>query len=290
MTAIPPISGTTRLYVVLGDPVTQVQSPALMNPIFARLGIDAVLVPVHARPEHLDRIVGGLRCAGNVDGIFVTVPHKAAVVALADRCSPMVEITGGANALRREADGSWYAENFDGLGFVAGLVGAGHDPRGRQVALVGAGGAGSAIAAALLAAGADRLSVCDLDSAKLAGLRSRLDAHWPGRTVTSAGPQLAGAGIVVNATPLGLRPEDPLPFRSDLLPAGSVVADIIMKPRETRLLREAAALGHHVHYGIHMLDGQLDSYRDFFGLGDGPMTTRPRDVDHQESPYSGLRG
>nr|AXL06026.1 shikimate dehydrogenase [uncultured bacterium] len=267
MTGNPPISGTTRLYVVLGDPVVQVQSPALMNPLFQRLGVDAVLVPVHARPEHLERIVGGLRCVGNVDGIFVTVPHKAAVAGLADRRSPMVEITGSANALRREADGCWYAENFDGLGFVTGLVDAGHDPRGRRVALVGAGGAGSAIAAALLAAGAERLSVCDPDTAKLEGLRSRLDAHWPDRTFTSAEPRLEGAHIVVNASPLGLRADDPLPFRPDLLPPGSVVADIIMKPRETRLLREAAALGHQVHYGMHMLAGQVDSYRAFFGLG-----------------------
>ena len=260
------ISGTTRLYTVLGDPVAQVRSPAMMNPLFARLGIDAVLVPVHVTPDHLASVVGGLRRVGNVDGIFVTVPHKVAVVGLADRCSPMVAITGSANALRREADGSWYAENFDGSGFVTGLVGAGHDPKGSRVALVGAGGAGSAIAAALLAAGADRLSVCDPDTAKLGGLRARLDARWPGRTAVSTAPRLAGADIVVNATPLGLKPDDPLPLRPELLPAGSVVADIIMAPKETRLLREASALGHHVHYGLHMLDGQLDSYRAFFGL------------------------
>lgn len=262
-----PISGTTRLYVVLGDPVGQVQSPALLNPVFARLGIDAVLVPVHAKPEHLHEIVGGLRRMGNVDGVFVTVPHKAAIVALADRHSPMVQLAGSANALRREADGSWYAENFDGVGFVAGLVGAGHDVEGCRVALVGAGGAGSAVAAALLAAGADRITVCDPDSARLDALRSRLDVHWPGRTVTSAQPLLDGAGIVVNATPLGLHPDDPLPVRPELLPPGAVVADIIMKPRDTRLLRAAAALGHQLHHGFHMLDGQLDSYRAFFGLG-----------------------
>nr|AXL06079.1 shikimate dehydrogenase [uncultured bacterium] len=198
MTATP-ISGTTRLYVVLGDPVTQVRSPGLLNPLFARLGIDAVLVPVHARPEHLEQVVRGLQCVDNVDGIFVTVPHKAAVLALADRGSPTARIAGSANALRREPDGSWYAENFDGAGFVAGLVRAGHDPRGRRVALVGAGGAGSAIAAALLAAGADRLAVCDRDATKLAGLRTRLDAHWPGRTVVADEPHLDGADIVVNA-------------------------------------------------------------------------------------------
>nr|AXL05519.1 shikimate dehydrogenase [uncultured bacterium] len=262
------ITGSTRLYVVVGDPVTQVQSPALMNPLFARLGLDAVLVPVHARPAHLAQVVGGLRHVGNVDGIFVTVPHKVAAVALADRCGPMVAVTGSANALRREPDGSWYAENFDGVGFVTGLVAAGHDPKGGRVALVGAGGAGSAIAAALLAAGVDRLWVSDPDTARLAGLRARLDAHWPDRTATSTEPRLAGAGIVVNATPLGLRPHDPLPFEPAALPPHSVVADIIMKPRETRLLREAARLGHRVHYGIHMLEGQLESYRVFFRLGD----------------------
>jgi shikimate dehydrogenase len=272
VTGTPPISGATRLYVVLGDPVTQVQSPALMNPLFARLGVDAVLVPVHARPAHLAEVVGALRHVGNVDGVFVTVPHKVAVVALADRCGPAVAVTGSANALRREPDGGWYAENFDGVGFVAGLVGAGHDPKGRAVALVGAGGAGSAIAAALLAAGVDRLSVCDPDTARLAGLHSRLDAHWPGRTVVSAGPRTAGADIVVNATPLGLRPDEPLPFRPETLPSHSVVADIVMKPRETRLLREAAARGHRVHFGIHTLTGQLDSYRAFFGLGDDYQT------------------
>ncbi|MGW5449875.1 hypothetical protein [Streptomyces asiaticus] len=100
----------------------------------------------------------------------------------------------------------------------------------------GAGGAGRAIAAALLAAGVERLSVCDLDVARLGGLRSRLDTHWPGMTATSTEPDLDGA-------------------------------DIVMKPRETRLLREAASLGHPVHYGIRMLDGQVASYRAFFGLG-----------------------
>jgi shikimate dehydrogenase len=262
----PRITGTTRLFAVLGDPIAQVQAPELMNPLFARLHIDAVLVPVHARPQHLEDIVRGLQCVGNLDGMFVTVPHKVAVRRLADRCSPTVDVVGSANVLRREADGSWLAENFDGSGFVTGLVGAGHDPRGRQVALVGAGGAGSAVAAALLTAGVDRLSVYDSDASKLGALVARLDAHWPGRVFALAGPQLHDIDIAVNATPLGLHADDPLPFPLDSLPKGSVVADVVMKPRETRLLREAAALGYRVHHGIHMLEGQLESYRAFFGL------------------------
>jgi shikimate 5-dehydrogenase len=266
----PAISGTTRLYVVLGDPVTQVRVPTLMNPLFAQLGIDAVLVPVHARPEHLATVVRGLQRVGNLDGMFVTVPHKVVVTRLGDRCSATVRIAGSANVLRREPDGSWYAENFDGSGFVTGLRDAGHDPAGARVTLVGAGGAGSAVAAALLAAGVDRLSVYDPDATVLHGLLARLDGYWPGRTTATDGPRLHDADIAVNATPLGLHPDDPLPFAPDLLPPGSLVADIIMKPRETTLLRTAAARGLSVHYGEHMLDGQVASYLGFFRLGGRP--------------------
>ncbi|MEV5878554.1 ThiF family adenylyltransferase [Streptomyces sp. NPDC052101] len=260
------IQGTTRLYAVLGDPVAQVQAPALMNPVLAELHRDAVVVPVHARPQHLEAVVRGLQQVENLDGMFVTVPHKAAVRHLADRCGTTVDIVGSANVLRREADGTWLAENFDGSGFVAGLVGAGHEPRGSRAVLVGAGGAGSAIAAALLAAGVDRLGVYDTDTAKLTALAARLDGHWPGRVHTLSGPNPRDADLAVNATPLGLRADDPLPFPLDSLPPGCVVADIIMKPRETRLLREAAARGHRIHHGIHMLEGQLNSYRAFFDL------------------------
>jgi shikimate dehydrogenase len=269
MTAPPPalsVQGTTRLYAVLGDPVAQVQAPTLMNPVLAELGIDAVVVPVHARPRHLDEIVRGLKHVANLDGMFVTVPHKAAVRRLADRCSRTVDIVGTANVLRREADGSWLAENFDGLGFLVGLDEAGHDFEGCRAALVGTGGAGSAIAAALLSAGVDRLSLYDTDTARLTALAARLRAHWPDRVHTLSAPHLGDVDIAVNATPLGLRPDDPLPFEPAALRPGSIVADIIMKPHETRLLREAAARGHRIHHGIHMLEGQLNSFRAFFEL------------------------
>ncbi len=267
MTPVPAISGTTRLYAVLGDPVAQVQAPGLLNPLFASLGTDAVLIPVHAPTARLAEIVRGLQCVPNLDGLLFTVPHKAAARGFADRLSPTVAIAGSANALRRESDGGWFADNFDGTGFVAGLAAAGHQPAGRRVSLVGAGGAGSAIAVALLAAGVGRLALYDPDTERLSALVARLEQYRPGRAVAVAAPELDEVDIVVNATPLGLRPADPLPFDPARLAPGRVVADIIMKPRETRLLREAAALGHHAHPGIHMLARQLDSYRAFFRLG-----------------------
>ncbi|MEU6995494.1 shikimate dehydrogenase [Streptomyces sp. NPDC046465] len=268
-----PISGRTRLYAVLGDPVAQVRAPSLLNPLFAELGLDAVLFPVHARPDSFAEVFQGLRRTENLDGILVTIPHKAAALRLADQVSPAAAASGAVNALRREPDGRWTGENFDGVGFVSGLTAAGHLPEGKQVSVVGAGGAGSAIAAALLSAGAARVSLCDPDTAKLRTLLTRLGSYWPGRALGTGTPASADADLVVNATPLGMRADDPLPFSlADLRPE-CVVADVIMKPRETALLRAAAALGRPVVPGAPMLDHQLGLYRVFFGLDEATADT-----------------
>ncbi len=261
----PDISGTTRLYAVLGDPVAQVRAPGLLNPLFARLGTHAVLVPVQVRPDGLAEVVRGLMRAGNVDGLLVTVPHKAAVCALVDELGPTAAVTGTANAVRRRVDGRLYAENFDGLGFVRGLLAAGRPVRDAHVFVAGAGGAGGAVAAALLAAGAARVALRDPDTARLSGLLARLADRWPGRAHTAGPEDLAGADVVVNATPLGMRPADPLPLDPADVRADAVVADVVMKPHETALLRTAAALGRPVHHGIHMLEQQVPGYREFFG-------------------------
>jgi len=260
------ITGTTRLYVVVGDPIEQVQAPALMNELFARTGTDAVLAPLWVTGADFAAVLGGLRQSRNLDGILVTVPHKAAAGRLADVLGPMAALTGVANAMRRDSQGRWVGENFDGTGFVRGLESQGYGPYGKRISLVGAGGAGTAIAAALLAAGAAHMYICDLDARRLANLIGRLNHRWPGQASGCRSPELVRTDIIVNATPLGLRPDDPLPFPPGALPPGCVVADIIMKPAETALLRTAAAAGHPIHHGIHMLREQLGFYSEFFGL------------------------
>jgi shikimate dehydrogenase len=262
------ISGRTRLYAVLGDPVVQAQAPALLNPLFDQLGVDAVLVPVHAPVGHLDEVVRGLKATANLDGLLVTVPHKLAMCAHADELSDTAALLGSTNALRREADGRWYADNFDGAGFVRGLTSQGHQVTGRVVALYGAGGAGLAVAAALLAAGAARVDVTDPDTRRLDELLTRLKIRWPDRVTARFGPPAPDTAVAVNATPLGLDPADPLPFEPTRLPSTALVADIIMHPAETRLLRTARAQGQTTHPGIHMLTHQLPLYRTFFRLAD----------------------
>lgn len=260
------IRGTTRLFAVLGDPVDQVRAPQLLNPLFTRLGLDAVLVPAHVPPDGLGAAVRGLQGLANLDGLLVTVPHKVAICRHVDALSSVATVSGSANALRREPDGRWYADNFDGAGFVRGLERAGRPVRGQRFTVVGAGGAGAALAAALLRSEAAHVRLCDPDTHRLREVLARLEPTWPGRTTGTPEPRVADADATVNATPLGMRPADPLPFDPGALPPGCLVADIVMKPPETRLLRTAAALGHPVHHGSHMLDQQLDLYRDFFAL------------------------
>lgn len=260
-----PITGRTRLFAVLGDPVTQVMAPAMMNRLFRERGVDAALIPVEVSPGDLTVVVGGLKRIGNLDGFLVTVPHKLAVSGQADRLGDAARLAGSVNAMRREADGTWSGDNFDGAGFVRGLLGAGHTVAGKRLTLVGAGGAGVAIAAAVLLAGAAALSIIDTDPARAEALAARLGEPWPGLARTAGAPDPA-SDVVVNATPLGLHEDDPLPFAPDGLRAETIVADIIMKPAQTRLLRAAAARGLRTHPGLPMLNEQIPLYREFFRI------------------------
>lgn len=259
------ITGCTRLFAVIGDPVAQVMAPELMNRLFAERGVDAVLLPIEVTANDLAAVVDGLKRTGNLDGFLVTVPHKLALGRQADRLSDAASLSGSVNAMRREPDGSWLGDNFDGQGFVRGLLGAGHTVAGKRFSLVGAGGAGVSIAAAVLGAGAAAMSIVDVDRSRAKALAARLNDRWTDRARAADAPD-AASDVVVNATPLGLRENDPLPFALDGLGAEAVIADIIMKPAETRLVREAAARGLRTHPGLPMLIEQIPLYREFFRI------------------------
>lgn len=261
---IPSPTGSTRLYAILGNPIAQVQAPPWLNRVFLDTGVDAVMVPMQVSPTALGCVVESLKRIDNLDGLLVTIPHKFAVCEHLDRVSAAVSLAGSANALRRAADGAWEGENFDGQGFVAGLRAQGCEPAGKHVGLAGAGGAGVAIAAALVDAGVASISIHDVRGAQVQQLVARLNAHRPGVANHVPTEAWANLEIVVNATPMGLRAEDPLPFEVDMLGSGTLVADIIMKPRDTRLLQRALARGLKVFYGEGMLSHQIELYRRFF--------------------------
>lgn len=262
-----PLSGETRLHVIIGDPIAQAGSPRLFNQTFRRRGAGAVLVPLHVRPEHLSQALAALRHFGNVDGIVVTVPHKIAVMELIDEVRDCGRRIGAVNAIRRLPDGRLVGDNFDGKGCIRGLSAAGHGIQGKSVLIVGGGGAGRAVAHAMADEGPSRLRLFDIDSTRQAELVASLAQAHPGLVVEVGAADPQGFDVVVNCTPLGMQASDPYPVDPERISPSALVVDVILKPAISPLLEAAAKRGCATQPGIRMLEGQVEAICDFFGVG-----------------------
>ncbi|WP_043532031.1 shikimate dehydrogenase family protein [Litchfieldella xinjiangensis] len=261
-----PISGDTRVYVIIGDPIHQVGSPLIFNAAFRELGIKAVLIPLHVASEGLDSLFDGLRHMRNLDGIVVTVPHKMDVLGLVDEVVENGRRVGAVNAIRCEPDGRWVADNFDGRGCVIGLQNAGYELDGARVLLVGAGGAGSAVAHAFADAGIASIHLHDTDDTRLSRLADSLNASHESLAVGKGDVDPAGFDVVVNCTPLGMKTDDPYPVDPTRISPQTLVVDVILKPAMSPLLEACAAKGCSVQPGRRMLDGQAEAILEFFGM------------------------
>lgn len=260
------IDGSSKVYGIIADPIAQVRTPQAMNKIIAERGSKAVFVPFHVHADNLGAFVAGLNAWRNLPGFTLSVPHKAATLALCHRLGPMAKITGSVNVVRKGADGAWEGETYDGLGFVAGMKSQRLDPAGANIYIQGAGGAAKAIVAALADTGAARISIANRSPSRAATLIDRLNVAYPGRCVLGAKADLAAADIVINTTSLGLHENDPLPIDVSALSSRQIVAEVIMQPETTPFLHEARARGCHVHQGIHMLTGQVVEIANFLGI------------------------
>lgn len=270
MTVLPTISGHTRVYGIIADPIHHVRGPTLFNEIFQKSGYDAVMVPLHIASPELPVVWRGLRELRNLDGFLVTVPHKAGAAELCDEIDAAAGLIGAVNVVRREDDGRMVGAMFDGVGFVAGLRANGYELKGQSVLLLGAGGAASAIALALLTSGISRLTIANRTGAKAEMLAAQLRKAVPNAEIAIGAADPTGHDLVVNATSLGLYVSDPLPIDPGLLTERMTVAEIIMNPVETPLLSAARARGSAVQYGRQMLDHQLPLLANFLGLPGHP--------------------
>ncbi|MFT4013958.1 MAG: shikimate dehydrogenase [Paracoccus sp. (in: a-proteobacteria)] len=260
------ITGRTRVLGILADPIGHVKAPPGINAIAIRRGRDAVMVPFQVAPEDLARFADALRRLKSYDGGIVTVPHKGAMADICDAITPRARMMGAVNVIRREDDGRLVGDMLDGAGFIAGLESQGIAVAGRRVYLVGAGGAASAIAFALVEAGAAHLTLANRTAAKAQELCDRIRAAFPSASVSVGDADPAGHDIVVNGTSLGMRPGDAIPLDVAGLTPGMVVAEVIMDPEITPLLAEAQARGCRIHLGKPMLEQQLELMADFFKL------------------------
>lgn len=258
------IDGATRLYGIVGDPIEQVRSPEVFTARFADLGANAVLVPLHVPSASFDAIVPALLRMGNLDGLLVTVPFKARALPLAHRVSATVECVGALNALRREADGTWTGEMFDGIGFTRAIEQKGGRVSGRRALMFGAGGAGSAIACALAEAGVAEVRIVDPLAERATALAQRLRDAFPQCAFAAGQASTRGVDMVVNASTVGMRPDDGLPGDVGALARGTLVGDVVLKEAPTALIRAATQAGCTWVNGRDMHAGQAGAIVEFF--------------------------
>lgn len=267
---VPPISGRTRLIAHLGYPTESFRAPMIYNPYFASAAIDAVVVPMGCHPEDYAGFLPMVFRLSNILGALVTMPHKVSTVGLLDLVSPTVSVAGACNAVRLDEAGRLVGDMFDGEGFVRGALRKGCRLAGARVLVVGAGGVGSAIAASLAKAGVAELALFDPHAPMAEGLAARLAAHYPHLVLGLGSKDPAGFDVVVNASPLGMKPDDPLPMDVERIDPSTFVGEVVMKQEITPFLAAARARGCAYQVGTDMLFEQIPAYLEFFGL---PTTT-----------------
>lgn len=261
------ISGKTTLIAHIGFPTESFKAPMIYNPWFDKHGIDAAVIPMGVRPEDYATSLKAIFRMSNVRGALVTMPHKVVTNALVDELTPTARIAGASNAVLLRPDGTLLGDQFDGAGFVRGVQRKGLDLAGKRVLVSGNGGVGSAIAASLAAAGVAQMALFDGSRAASEALAGRLREHYPRLEIGLGSNDPAGFDLIVNATPLGMKEGDPLPFDMTRVAPGTFVGEVVMKQEMTPLLLAARDKGCPFQLGTDMLFEMIPAYLEFFGFG-----------------------
>ncbi len=243
---------------VFGYPVAENPTCVMQQAAFDALGLQWRYLTIEVMPDNLPTALAGAKAMG-FRGINLTIPHKVAIMALLDDIAPDARMIGAVNTVRREGD-RFIGENTDGKGFLRGVrEGAGIDPAGKRVALLGAGGAARAIAVELALAGAAHIEVLNRSEARGAAmaddLHSRTGVSVAFKVWTETYRVPHDADILVNATSIGLYPDvDAMPdVALDDAAPHLLVCDVIPNPPETPFLRAAQARGLPTLNGLSML-------------------------------------
>lgn len=239
---------------VIGWPIAHSRSPRLHGHWLQRYGLKGYYVPLPVRPEHLAEVLRTLPRAGFV-GVNVTIPHKEAVLALADVVTDRAALIGAANTLIFRPDGKIHADNTDGYGFIANLRQSAPDwiPEFGPAAILGAGGAARAVVASLLDAGVPEVRITNRTRLRAEQIRNEFGARVVVYDWGQAGNMLEGVATAVNATSLGMEGKAALRVPLDALPPEALATDLVYTPLDTPFLIEARARGCRTVDGLGML-------------------------------------
>ncbi len=276
------ISGTTKIYGILGWPVAHSLSPLMHNAAFVAMEINAVYVPFPVREANLPQAVTGLR-ALNVQGVNVTIPHKQKIIPFLDRLSPEARAIGAVNTVAREGD-TLVGYNTDASGFLRSLqYDLGFSPCGRRVVVLGAGGAARACVYALCQAGTAEVAIANRSRTRAEALcdefrplcsGTRLDVLSLSKKALAE--SCSTADLIVNTTSIGLAAtgaSDPLPW--GIINSETLLYDVVYKPDSTPLVKRARANNMAARDGIGMLIAQgEEAFRIWTGHNPGESMRR----------------
>lgn len=278
------INGRTRPTAVIGWPVAQSLSPVMHNAAYRALGLNWVCIPLAVPDQRtLATFAEAARHLPFV-GFNVTMPYKQAMAELCDEVATLAQMAGAVNTVHC-VDGQLMGYNTDGRGMLEALAdGAGFDPGGKAVTVIGAGGAAGAAVTALMLAKAGSLTIVNRDVERAERLLERVEDRLRGLPVSvrpldpSAIAAVREADLVINATPIGMSAEDAPPVPVDWLRPGQVVLDMVYRPGDTALVREATRIGARAMGGLGMLVAQGAIAIDIWAGEDRSQTRAPRDV------------
>lgn len=259
------VSAAHELIFMLGRPVAQTKSPGLMNAWFERHRRECVLVPLALSEAGLRSAVELLRQTENARGAIVTLPFKNAIGQYLDELAETARALNAVNAVRRAEDGRLYGDMLDGEAMLRAMEARSLEVHGRRVFLAGCGGAGSAIAFSACAAGARKLRLMDTNPDRAVKLVAVLADRFPACDIGLA-PGPGTCDLLVNATPLGMRPSDPLPISLDQAGPGSLAVDAVTSASTTPWVGECRARGIATVDGNALAYAQLPLLLDFFGF------------------------
>jgi shikimate dehydrogenase len=242
------ISGRTKITGIFGYPVEHTLSPAMHNAAFKALGLDYCYVPFLVHPDYLKDAVKAIR-ALNLCGVNVTIPHKEKVMPLLDEINEEASFIGAVNTIVNSG-GNLIGYNTDGKGFMQSLIESGISVEGKDILIIGAGGASRAVSY-YLSQKTKTLYLYNRNKNRAEKLVQDLKKIRNNVTLIEDISSIERFHIIINATPLGLKKEDPLPFDISLLRPGQTVCDLIYK--KTRLLEEASKKGCATLDGLGML-------------------------------------
>ncbi len=227
------------------------------------------MIPMHVSSNNLERVIRTLKSINNFHGMTITIPHKSEIVKFCDFLEPDAQLTQAVNWIKFDKDRNLIGNNFDGKGFVNGFIGQNNMLANKTVSIFGAGGAAIAIACSIAKENIKEIKLINRNINKAYDIQKKINiinSNIITKVFSTNNYTINDSDIVINATSLGLQKGDNVPFDVKDCSDKAIIADIIMQPAETKLLKQAKSLGRPVHYGKNMIDSQINLVGSFLDL------------------------